>query len=116
MKNTGKYGVSRLVLVIFTIRESLAKGFKIHGIQLTKNRPPRLSMRRRINDGSRAAAAGVIFLVLSFTPPVFAAETSVLGGYVFNLQTKGYTTGTYQMNFIAANGALIYSVQFQVRQ
>ena len=47
---------------------------------------------------------------------VFAAETSVLGGYVFNLQTKGYTTGTYQLNFIAANGALIYSVQFQVRQ
>ena len=39
-----------------------------------------------------------------------------LGGYVFNLQTKGYATGTYRLNFIAANGAVIYSVQFQVRQ
>jgi hypothetical protein len=39
-----------------------------------------------------------------------------LAGYVFNLQTKGYTTGTYQLNFIAAGGAVIYSVQFQIRQ
>ena len=39
-----------------------------------------------------------------------------LGGYIFNLQTKGYSTGTYQLNFIAANGAVIYSVRFQVRQ
>ncbi|HVE60143.1 MAG TPA: LamG-like jellyroll fold domain-containing protein [Pyrinomonadaceae bacterium] len=36
--------------------------------------------------------------------------------YIFNLQTKGYSTGTYQLNFIAANGAVVYSVRFQVRQ
>ena len=36
--------------------------------------------------------------------------------YIFNLQTKGYRTGTYRLNFIAGSGAVIYSVQFQVRQ
>ncbi len=36
--------------------------------------------------------------------------------YVYNLQTKGYRTGTYQLNFIAGSGAVIYSVRFQVRQ
>lgn len=41
---------------------------------------------------------------------------AALAGYVFNLQTKGYTTGTYRLNFVAAGGAVIYSVQFQVRQ
>ena len=36
--------------------------------------------------------------------------------YIFNLQTKGYSTGTYQLNFIAGNGAVLYSVRFQVRK
>lgn len=36
--------------------------------------------------------------------------------YIFNLRTKGYRTGTYQLNFIAGNGAVLYSVRFQVRQ
>ncbi len=39
-----------------------------------------------------------------------------LGGYIFNLKTTGYGTGTYQLNFIAGNTATIYSLQFQVRQ
>ncbi len=39
-----------------------------------------------------------------------------LGGYIFNLQTTGYGTGTYRLNFIAGNSPTIYSVQFQVRQ
>ena len=39
-----------------------------------------------------------------------------LGGYIFNLKTTGYGTGTYRLNFIAGNSPTIYSVQFQVRQ
>jgi hypothetical protein len=39
-----------------------------------------------------------------------------LGGYIFNLKTTGYGTGTYQLNFIAGNNPTVYSVQFQVRQ
>jgi hypothetical protein len=39
-----------------------------------------------------------------------------LGGYIFNLKTTGYATGSYQLNFIAAGGPTIYSVGFQVRQ
>jgi hypothetical protein len=39
-----------------------------------------------------------------------------LGGYIFNLQTTGYGTGSYLLNFIAGGGPSIYSVGFQVRQ
>ncbi len=37
-------------------------------------------------------------------------------GYIFNLKTTGYGTGTYQLNFIAGNSSTVYSVGFQVRQ
>jgi hypothetical protein len=39
-----------------------------------------------------------------------------LGGYIFNLKTTGFGTGTYQLNFIVGANPTIYSVQFQVRQ
>jgi YVTN family beta-propeller protein len=39
-----------------------------------------------------------------------------LGGYIFNLQTSGYETGTYILNFAAAGGSAVYTVGFQVRQ
>jgi hypothetical protein len=39
-----------------------------------------------------------------------------LEGYIFNLKTTGYGTGTYQLNFIAGDGSTTYAVQFQVRQ
>jgi hypothetical protein len=39
-----------------------------------------------------------------------------LDGYIFNLKTTGYETGTYQLSFIAGNSSVIYLVGFQVRQ
>jgi hypothetical protein len=39
-----------------------------------------------------------------------------LGGYIFNLKTTGFGTGSYLMNFLAGNGSTVYSVGFQVRQ
>ena len=39
-----------------------------------------------------------------------------LGGYIFNLETKGFGTGTYQLNFVAGNSPMIYSMSFQVRK
>jgi len=39
-----------------------------------------------------------------------------LGGYVFNLKTTGYTTGSYRLNFVIGGGTEVYSVGFQVRQ
>ena len=39
-----------------------------------------------------------------------------LGGYIFNLQTTGYSTGSYLLNFNAGGSAPVYSVAFQVRQ
>lgn len=39
-----------------------------------------------------------------------------LGGYIFNLKTTGYGTGTYLLNFVAGNSPTVYSVGFQVRQ
>ena len=39
-----------------------------------------------------------------------------LGGYIFNLQTTGFASGSYLLNFIAAGGSSTYSVGFQVRQ
>jgi hypothetical protein len=45
----------------------------------------------------------------------FRYDQSVVG-YIFNVSTKGYTTGTYQLRFTAGSGPTIYSVQFQVRE
>jgi hypothetical protein len=39
-----------------------------------------------------------------------------LGGYIFNLKTTGYGTGTYLLNFVAGTSPTVYSVGFQVRQ
>lgn len=39
-----------------------------------------------------------------------------LNGYIFNLKTRGYTTGSYVLNFVAGGGPTVYSVGFQVRQ
>jgi hypothetical protein len=38
------------------------------------------------------------------------------GGYIFNLKTTGYETGTYVLNYTVAGDPLTHSVQFQVRQ
>jgi YVTN family beta-propeller protein len=39
-----------------------------------------------------------------------------LGGYIYNLQTTGFGTGSYLLNFVGGNGPTVYSVGFQVRQ
>lgn len=39
-----------------------------------------------------------------------------LGGYIFNLKTTGYGTGTYLLNYTAGGDTVMHSVQFQVRQ
>lgn len=41
---------------------------------------------------------------------------AALGGYIFNLQTTGFGTGSYLLNFVAGGGPTVYSVGFQVRQ
>jgi hypothetical protein len=37
------------------------------------------------------------------------------GGYIFNLQTKGLTTGTYELEFTATGDRAIQKLRFQVR-
>ena len=39
-----------------------------------------------------------------------------LGGYIFNLQTTGFGTGSYLLSLVAGNSPTVYSVGFQVRQ
>ena len=39
-----------------------------------------------------------------------------LGGYIFNLQTTGFGTGSYLLSFVAGNSPTVYSVGFQVRR
>ena len=39
----------------------------------------------------------------------------VFGGYVFNLKTTGYATGTYRLDFQASGDPVTHSVQFQVK-
>jgi len=39
-----------------------------------------------------------------------------LGGYIFNLKTTGYGTGSYLLNFVSGDNTTSYSVGFQVRQ
>jgi hypothetical protein len=37
------------------------------------------------------------------------------GGYIFNLKTTGFTTGTYNLNFKAGNDPATYQASFQVK-
>jgi len=38
------------------------------------------------------------------------------GGYIFNLKTISYGTGSYMLNFVVGSSLTVYSVGFQVRQ
>jgi hypothetical protein len=40
---------------------------------------------------------------------------AVLGGYVFNVSTKGFTKGTYTLSFIAGSDPAVHSVTFAVK-
>jgi len=40
----------------------------------------------------------------------------ILGGYIFNLKTTGFGTGTYVLNFVVGGSPTINNVEFQVRQ
>jgi len=40
---------------------------------------------------------------------------SSLGGYIFNLSTRGLGTGTYVLRFVAANDPVTHTVEFQVK-
>jgi len=37
------------------------------------------------------------------------------GGYIFNLSTKGLSTGTYSLNFTVTGDSIVYAAPFQVR-
>jgi hypothetical protein len=37
------------------------------------------------------------------------------GGYIFNLSTKGLTTGTYDLNFTVTGDSSVYAAPFQVK-
>lgn len=41
---------------------------------------------------------------------------AILGGYIFNLQSTGFGTGSYLLSSVAGNSPTVYSVGFQVRQ
>jgi uncharacterized repeat protein (TIGR01451 family) len=45
----------------------------------------------------------------------YDATLGPTGGYVFNLSTRGLSTGTYGLNFTAGSDPLIHAAQFQVR-
>ena len=45
----------------------------------------------------------------------FRYDASV-GGYIFNLKTTGFGTGTYRLSFVAGGTGTQYNVDFQVRQ
>ncbi len=46
----------------------------------------------------------------------FDSALGASGGYIFNLSTQGYATGTYGLSFTATGDPTQHSVQFQVRQ
>ncbi len=38
-----------------------------------------------------------------------------LGGYIFNLSTKGYATGTYSLKFTAGSDQSVHSALFEIK-
>ncbi|HEY2975882.1 MAG TPA: choice-of-anchor Q domain-containing protein [Pyrinomonadaceae bacterium] len=46
----------------------------------------------------------------------FDATLGGTGGYIFNLKTTGYGTGTYVLNYTVGGDPVTHTVQFQIRQ
>ncbi len=45
----------------------------------------------------------------------YDATLGTTGGYIFNLSTKGLSTGTYNLNFTVQGSSTVYSAPFQVK-
>jgi hypothetical protein len=45
----------------------------------------------------------------------FDATLGTTGGYIFNLSTKGLSTGTYVLNFLVTGDTFVYAASFQVK-
>jgi hypothetical protein len=45
----------------------------------------------------------------------FDPTLGTAGGYIFNLSTKGFATGTYALSFTAGSDPTLHTVQFEVR-
>lgn len=45
----------------------------------------------------------------------FDSTLGSTGGYIFNLSTKGLTTGTYNLNFTVTGDSFVYAAPFQVK-
>lgn len=45
----------------------------------------------------------------------FDSTLGSAGGYIFNLSTKGLTTGTYNLSFTVTGDSVVYTVPFQVK-
>jgi hypothetical protein len=46
----------------------------------------------------------------------YSSDLGPSGGYIMNVSTKGYASGTYQVTFTVANDPIQHSLQFEVRQ
>ena len=83
-------------------------------------------------NGANVSSASIVLHALSVVQTSSQASTTLddsgnsnpdldfrydatLGGYILNLKTSGYGTGTYLLNFVAGDSTT-YSVGFQVRQ
>jgi hypothetical protein len=45
----------------------------------------------------------------------FNTTLGTTGGYIFNLSTKGLTTGSYNLNFTVNGDSFVYAAPFQVK-
>jgi hypothetical protein len=45
----------------------------------------------------------------------FDSTLGSTGGYIFNLSTKGFTTGTYTLNFSVTGDSFVYAASFEVK-
>jgi microsomal dipeptidase-like Zn-dependent dipeptidase len=61
------------------------------------------------------SAPGVLEDAGSANPDDAFRYDAALGGYIFNLKTTGFQTGTYALSFTASGDPTSHTVQFQVR-
>ena len=61
------------------------------------------------------SAPGVLDDAGNSNPDFDFRYDSSLGGYIFNLKTTGYSTGTYNLNFYAGSDPALHSAAFQIK-
>jgi hypothetical protein len=117
---TPKYNVSLLYDQTKAVRTGSTVPIKLQLYDSAGNNvsSPDLNLRATSITLATTATSGAVEDAGNANPDSdfrFDQALGTTGGYIFNLSTKGFSTGTYKVNFTVAGDTTAYAAPFQVK-